>query len=66
MSAGSLFHTVAAATAKALVPMTVNDVNDSLEIQLTKFHPLPSEVILEIHNFTFNDAQVDFYDTQFV
>jgi len=36
---------------------------------LSKFHSLPSplrEVILQIHSLTFNDAQINFNDTQFV
>jgi len=43
-----------------------NDFNDSPEYQLTKFHPLTSEVIFKEHDLTFNDAQIDFNDTQFV
>ena len=42
------------------------DFNESSENQLTKFHPLPVKWFLKIHNLTFNDAQIDFNDTQFV
>jgi len=41
-----------------------NDFNDSPENQLTKFHPLPSEVIFKFTQFIY--AQINFNDTQFV
>ena len=43
-----------------------NDFNDSPENQLTKFHPLPSEVIFKDTQFDIYDAQIDFNDAQFL